>query len=1059
MTNAYFSFLSWYRTGLATAIDNTAPDMRGEIEVVLTAQFGAVEQAQPGQKVRLIGPGDIIGLDARSIVRTDPRPFTNDFEPNYLAAVEFFDEDLPWRYTPQKPNGERLLPWLALIALADGEYAVADQGDGLPRTLIVRAELLPPAAEAWAWAHTALNNASANPADPKATAALLINNPAAGCARLLAARKLKSNTGYRAFLVPTFEVGRLAGLRAANPGPGPLAWAGNGPVQLPIYFDWDFRTGDEGDFEQLVRRLQPMPASPLVGRRPMDVSQPLPALVTPPIVNTLEPPQPLLDLEGALQVPKAKPSAWEPGSKAGFQSWLADFINIGENWTLGPGDRLDARDPRLPPGTKLPIILPPSYGRWHANIDTLDPTRADTRWLEQLNLDPRQRVAAAFGTLVVQKNQEDFAARAWAQYGELFKANRIRARAQFMAEMLTMAEAKHLAPLAAPALLAVTSATHARIVDASLAAAGAPQRTLRAAVSASILPQAALAPAMRRLLRPGGAVAKRLGTRSGAPLTQLIANVAARVVELAPAWNAPEQRLSLTHQPAALGADRSLRLGDDFDAFAPLIQRIVELLRKLAIRHPVLGEIADFLEALLARGAQSPVLSAQDMVPATIEAVPARPDWLPSFGDQRAPFVPREEDKAPSPEQHEYSSAAWNFRQALLNATELLAMPIEVAAPRPVLNVSQVALQVRGALRPALTVRERIAAVFHVPDPLKHAAYDPLDQIMANPRYDDASYEYLKHISQDDVVPNLASLVNNSITLLECNWRFVESFMVGLNYEMARELLWRGYPTDQRGTYFAQFWDLRGVPGAFDAQHRIKPEFNDIEPIHGWKLHGQLTPLGENRPEARVITSNVVLVVRGDVFRRYPNTEVYAVQAEANPKPPKPPPDAFAAYSRHAVAETKVTRKDPILSAQFGPDIQCFGFDLDPDEARGDVADPLRKRGWYFVLAQRFGEPRFGLDDPPDDFKVPLSVATKIDELSWGHLVKSSDDLKALGPLALGSLIAPNDLTIDSSGDSPGAKARWPRANPGVGAADLATIMMQTPFRMYFHANDMLGKP
>ena len=36
--------------------------------------------------------------------------------------------------------------------------------------------------------------------------------------------------------------------------------------------------------------------------------------------------------------------------------------------------------------------------------------------------------------------------------------------------------------------------------------------------------------------------------------------------------------------------------------------------------------------------------------------------------------------------------------------------------------------------------------------------------------------------------------------------RFVEAYMVGLNVEMARELLWRGFPTDQRGTYFDAFW-------------------------------------------------------------------------------------------------------------------------------------------------------------------------------------------------------------------------------------------------------------
>ncbi len=36
---------------------------------------------------------------------------------------------------------------------------------------------------------------------------------------------------------------------------------------------------------------------------------------------------------------------------------------------------------------------------------------------------------------------------------------------------------------------------------------------------------------------------------------------------------------------------------------------------------------------------------------------------------------------------------------------------------------------------------------------------------------------------------------------------FSESNMVGLNHEMARELLWSEFPTDQRSTSFRQFWD------------------------------------------------------------------------------------------------------------------------------------------------------------------------------------------------------------------------------------------------------------
>ena len=43
---------------------------------------------------------------------------------------------------------------------------------------------------------------------------------------------------------------------------------------------------------------------------------------------------------------------------------------------------------------------------------------------------------------------------------------------------------------------------------------------------------------------------------------------------------------------------------------------------------------------------------------------------------------------------------------------------------------------------------------------------------------------------------------------METNQRFVEAYMVGLNYEFARKLLWREYPTDQRGSYFRQFWSV-----------------------------------------------------------------------------------------------------------------------------------------------------------------------------------------------------------------------------------------------------------
>ena len=79
---------------------------------------------------------------------------------------------------------------------------------------------------------------------------------------------------------------------------------------------------------------------------------------------------------------------------------------------------------------------------------------------------------------------------------------------------------------------------------------------------------------------------------------------------------------------------------------------------------------------------------------------------------------------------------------------------------------------------------------------------------MAHPIFADPMYRPLRDLSSELLIPNLNLIPNNTITLLETNPRFIEAYMVGLNHEMARELLWREFPTDQRGSYFRQFWDV-----------------------------------------------------------------------------------------------------------------------------------------------------------------------------------------------------------------------------------------------------------
>ena len=86
--------------------------------------------------------------------------------------------------------------------------------------------------------------------------------------------------------------------------------------------------------------------------------------------------------------------------------------------------------------------------------------------------------------------------------------------------------------------------------------------------------------------------------------------------------------------------------------------------------------------------------------------------------------------------------------------------------------------------------------------------------------------------------------------------------MVGLNHEMGRELLWRGFPTDQRGTVFSVFWDRRGVGG--DRQRRRCPIATCRRSTDGI---GRPSSAPSSTPGSK---SLVVLLLRGELLAALP---------------------------------------------------------------------------------------------------------------------------------------------------------------------------------------------
>ena len=55
----------------------------------------------------------MLGLDPAQIIRRVPEEGTADAEESFLAHVEFDRPELPWLFTPLRPQGDRLQPWLA----------------------------------------------------------------------------------------------------------------------------------------------------------------------------------------------------------------------------------------------------------------------------------------------------------------------------------------------------------------------------------------------------------------------------------------------------------------------------------------------------------------------------------------------------------------------------------------------------------------------------------------------------------------------------------------------------------------------------------------------------------------------------------------------------------------------------------------------------------------------------------------------------------------------------------------------------------------------------------
>jgi hypothetical protein len=260
---------------------------------------------------------------------------------------------------------------------------------------------------------------------------------------------------------------------------------------------------------------------------------------------------------------------------------------------------------------------------------------------------------------------------------------------------------------------------------------------------------------------------------------------------------------------------------------------------------------------------------------------------------------------------------------------------------------------------------------------------------------------------------------------------------------MNRELLWRGFPTDLRGTPFQRFW------GRFRFQGLTIELLNDMEPMHQWRAQ----PLGKRTDENMIDPDRIALLVRGQLLRRYPNTAVYAWKKRTTAPDAQNPSQLMKDANGNPPAGAIQT---PVFSGFITPDITFFGFDID----KGDVAQ------WCFVLEEQMSEPRFGFDVDVTPPGQPQGAAPKqrsalkwaLNDLSRDDSVLRAREYNPYKALSWSHVqVAPGGFATVQGLVNLAQKpfAAFPTLAPNATAADVAKALIQEPFRAYYLGTDL----
>lgn len=1039
---------------------------------VTVSSPGEEETVHPEKPMVLHGPGDVLGIDPAQIVRRYPSPGSFDADPNYLAHIEFDRPDFPWLFTPIPVSGDRLESWLTLIVIETAEAPRPAQSPSLPSFVEVAKGELQPLLERWAWAHAQVSGQPASgPAvsDRLTDDYAPTNLSRLICPRRLEDQRTYLACVVPAY---ECGVNAGLGRGGGGLGPAWTRSPGDDAdiIRLPVYAYWQFATGvADWNFEKLARKLNGIVSPWQIGRRLIDAAaprggvevtdgkgkvqllecavkspSPIPAETADTLglwsTDTREKLRARLNA-AAPQDPSAPPPDLpfvNPRIYAQFQRGQRTIAKVGdEDWfeqlNTAPMNRVIAGI-----GTRV------------VQKDQEQLLQAAWAQVGQLEAANHVLTRSQFARYAAEALHKKHLSRL--ELGPLAQITRaIHGKIKFDGEAFTVA-GMSARSITAPALLngAFRRITRMRGPIARIAARSRPASEVQLGLSRLVVKENSFRDCRVVYREPEGIEGLTKGAIDRFPV-----EVIGQVLEVAPdvavevlaeklrPLQAKATSADLVQLPISewklrsgnldIGALGAARLFAQVKAVLPAryetdIARSESLARILvAVGDSRMTEISSNARNIarnIGRRLGPVAKPGLWMADASSDAAVSGP----LAGIERSASGRGTQARAPSLTIRDRVNNASAIRIATrLGAARATPIPLTAARFRALLapgRVSTIPTVQSGSefslsraamlakLAPSVTVTSYVRGrLGKLPPWLAADWFDDgrLQPIMAAPAFLRAMYEALDAYDREWLIPGLGAVVESDfVTMLESNPHFIEAFLIGLSDEFGRELLWRHYPSDGRGTYFRRFWD--------SAADELAEEIHAF--ASGSVIGGHMKGGTEGI---------AVVLIRGELIKHYPDAIVLAVSADPN----KVRPDGSPIFAPPPAPRSN----DPgsvLFHATLRPDIVLVGFRLSIEDLR------RKDKPWWIVLAEHPCAPRFGLDNGD----APTGPVTRND-LTWSAL------------LGAGSrFLTTSEKSVTVMEPDGAEQTNW--GGLDLTSAGVARVLLQNPFRAAWQAWKLL---